>query len=168
MKISFKISDSLKQKIMADLKIPHPFAAERVGFIGCKVAGLPNDGLILLAKDYWPVTDEDYLKDFSVGAMMGPAAIRKALQVAYTENMSMFHVHLHDHRGMPKFSRTDMSESAKFVPDFWNIRPELPHGTLVFSQNAMNGLCWLPQTKKPLPITDFTVTGSTLLRLWRK
>jgi hypothetical protein len=168
MKISFKIKDSLKQKIMADLRMPHQFAAERVGFIGCKVAGLPNNGLILLAKDYWPVSDEDYLKDFSVGAMMGPAAIRKALQVAYTENMSMFHVHLHDHRGMPKFSRVDLRESAKFIPDFWNVRPEFPHGTLVFSQNAINGLCWLPQTKQPHPITDFTVTGSTLLRLWRK
>jgi hypothetical protein len=167
-KISFKITSSLDRKIRYNLQTKHKFAAERVGFIACKVAEIEGDGLVILAKDYYPVADEDYIDDLSVGAMMGPAAIRKALQIAYKENMCMFHVHMHEHRGIPRFSKIDLRESAKFIPDFWNVRPKLPHGTMVFSHNAASGLCWIPEPKNILPITDITVTGSPLSRIWGK
>lgn len=167
-KISFKITSSLDRQVRSNLQAKHKFAAERVGFIACKVAELDDDGLILLAKDYYPVADDDYIDDMSVGAMMGPAAIRKALKIAYTENMCMFHVHMHEHRGIPRFSKVDLRESAKFIPDFWNVRPKLPHGTLVLSHNAASGLCWVPESKNILPITDITVTSSPLFRIWSK
>lgn len=48
------------------------------------------------------------------------------------EVVSMVHVHLQEHRGRPGFSRTDLSENALFVPDFWNVQPNLPHGAVVF------------------------------------
>lgn len=168
MKIAFKMTDVFMQKIRADLKRPHAFAAERVGFIACNVSQLPENGLIILAKEYHSVADEDYLNDWSVGAMMGSAAIRKALQVAYSANMSMFHVHVHEHLGCPRFSRTDIRESEKFIPDFWNVQPELPHGTLLLSHNSAIGLCWIPDKPSIVPITDITVTGSPLTRFWRK
>ncbi len=168
MKIAFKITDALLRVIRSDLKRPHAFAAERVGFIACNAAQLPEEGLIILAKEYHPVADEDYLKDWSVGAMMGPAAIRKSLQIAYSANMSMFHVHMHEHAGVPSFSRVDLKESQKFIPDFWNVQPDLPHGTLLLSHNSAIGLCWTPDKPSIVPITDITITGSPLTRFWRK
>lgn len=161
MKIQFKITSQLLLEVRQDLAREHRFAAERVGFIGCRVASM-GGGLLVLAERYDPVEDDDYLDDPHVGAMMGPDAIRKALQFAYNDQISMFHVHLHGHRGRPWFSRLDLSENAKFVPDFWNVRPELPHGALVLSLDSAAGLCWMPGSPRPARITEFTVVGAPM------
>jgi hypothetical protein len=161
MKIHFKTLRSLVSCIRTDLLRPHPFAAERVGFISCRVAET-HGGIVALAEGYHPVDDEDYLDDQTAGAMMGPAAIRKALQLAYGDRVSMFHVHMHQHSGLPWFSGLDLRENAKFVPDFWNVRPEFPHGALVLSSDSIAGLCWLTPRKKPVRITEFTVVGTPM------
>ena len=109
------------------------FAAERVGFLVCRAGRLTDGGLVILATGYDPVSDEDYVDDPSVGAMMGPAAIRKALERAYNggaEDLSLFHVHMHGHRGRTGFSEVDDRESRKFVPDFFNVAPAMPHGDM--------------------------------------
>lgn len=161
MKIIFKITSALLFSVREDLARQHEFAAERVGFLACRVAAL-KDGLVVLAQTYHEVADEDYLDDPSVGAMMGPSAIRKALQMAFNDRVSMFHVHIHDHHGRPWFSRIDLAENAKFVPDFWNVRPEIPHGALVLSLDSAAGLCWTPGAKKPTRIMEFTVVGAPM------
>jgi hypothetical protein len=162
MKIAFKVTASLLQQVRADLARPHPFAAERVGFLACKVAALKSNGVIVLASSFHAVEDDDYQDDQRVGAMMGPAAIRKALQLAYNEPLAMFHVHSHDHYGRPWFSRTDLSETTKFVPDFWHVQPKFPHGAIVLSLDSMAGLCWVPGQRKPTCIVEFTVVGAPM------
>lgn len=161
MKIHFKIALPLMRAIRRDLVRHHPIAAERVGFISCRV-GEVNKGMVVLAERYHPVADEDYLDDPSAGAMMGPAAIRKALQLAYGDRVSMFHVHMHEHRGRPWFSGLDLRENAKFVPDFWNVRPDLPHGALVLSLDSIAGLCWYSRELKPVRIGGFTAVGAPM------
>jgi len=119
MTMLFRAGAELFAAVRQDLHRPHPFAAERVGFLACRAARLAGNGLIILATTYEPVADEDYLEDHTVGAMMGPAAIRKAMQRAYNSalgDISIFHVHMHECSGHPGFSRTDLTESAKFVP----------------------------------------------------
>ena len=54
----------------------------------------------MLARDYRPVADDDYLPDPSVCAMMGPEAIRKALQWALRDRVTLFHIHTHGGRGI--------------------------------------------------------------------
>jgi hypothetical protein len=90
---------------------------------------------------------------------MGPHAIRKALQTAYNQQASMFHVHLHAHSGRPCLSRVDSAETAKFVPDFWNVQPYLPHGAIVFSKDSACGKCWFPNRQISVDISQFTVVG---------
>ena len=167
MKVTFRITKGLLKKVHHDLDRKHRFTAERVGFIACKASALPDNGLLILARDYFPVEDDDYMNDPRVGAMMGSNAIRKAMQVAYSQNLSLFHVHRHEHRGLPSFSPVDLTESAKFVPDFWNVQPTLPHGTIVLSHDQLNGLCWMPGTRNVLPFTDMTVVTSPLVKIWR-
>jgi len=165
MNIQFKITRDLVNQVRADLKRPHPYAAERVGFISCRVGALPAGGVVVLAHDYLPVPDEDYIQDDTVGAMMGPAAIRMAMQYAHKQSAGMFHVHMHDHRGAPWFSQIDLSEYAKFVPDFWNVRPEMPHGALVLSLDSVAGACLIQTTRKMVRISNITIVGAPLLKI---
>lgn len=160
-------SDSLKA-VRNDLARKHPFAAERVGFLFCRAGKLADDGLVILGAGYDPVADEDYIDDPRVGAMMGPGAIRKALQRAYNggaEDISIFHVHMHDHGGLPGFSKVDLDESRKFVPDFFNAAAAMPHGAIVLSRDNAAGLCWRAQHEEPTPIDSFISVGAPL-RMW--
>ena len=165
MSIIWRARRDLLDHIRQDLERPHKFAAERVGFVACKVGRLADDGLVILAGAYSPVDDQEYVDDRTVGAMMGPGAIRRALQRAYrggAGDVSMFHIHMHDHVGIPGFSRVDLTESAKFVPDFFNVAPLMPHGIVVLSHNRAAGLCWRGPKTKPTHIDRFASVGAPL------
>ncbi len=110
--------------------------------------------------------DEHYEYDPGVGARMNSAAIRSALQLALSNNFGLFHVHLHDHRGLPGPSPIDWSEWQKFVPDFWHVRPGLPHGALILSRDRMRGWCWYPGRQRPIEIERFTLVGRGM-QSWR-
>lgn len=166
MKVAFKIPQGLFTKIHRDLSRPHEFAGERVGFIACGASAFGPDGLLLLSDTYHPVADRHYVYEPRFGAMMNSEAIRSALEIAYNRNVAMFHVHRHEHHGRPGFSRVDRRESARFVPDFFNVRPSLPHGVLVLSHDSMAGLCWMARDKDPVEIQEFVVVGPQVPGLW--
>lgn len=168
MTILFRARHSLFQKVREDLARPHAFAAERVGFLFCRAGKLVKKGLIILAAAYQAVADEDYIRDSTVGAMMGPAAIRKALQHAYNgggQDLSIFHIHMHDHNGRPGFSGTDIRESKKFVPDFFNAVPSMPHGAIVLSRDEAMALCWWGDKKRMFAVARINSVGAPL-RMW--
>jgi proteasome lid subunit RPN8/RPN11 len=158
MNTALRVERGMLKRVHADLDRRHPYAAERVGFLACRTAQVEG-GVMLLAHEYLPVADDNYEHDPSVGAMMNSDAIRKALQYAYNNDVAMLHVHRHEHRGVPRFSRVDMRESAKFVPDFWKVRPGKPHGILVLSHDAMAGLAWDPHSARPEPMSQYSVIG---------
>ena len=162
MRVAFKITRPLLDNVFADLRRSHPFAAERVGFLSCRVGALKSSGWVVLAHNFHSVADDDYLEDRTVGAMMGPSAIRKAMQTALSNEVCMFHVHIHEHRGRPRFSGIDLRETAKFVPDFWHVRPHMVHGAIVLSFDSMAGLCWHPQASDPVRISEFSVVGAPM------
>ncbi len=157
MKIEFRLTVNLLDRIHKQLSLPHSFAAERVGFISCGVSELPHNGLLILGESYLPVADNDYIDSPHYGALMGSSAIRKALQFSYKNCKTMFHVHRHEHEGNPHFSSIDLRESEKFIPDFWKVQPNMPHGIIVLSHNSMSGLCWYPNNAKPKPIKIFSI-----------
>ena len=164
MNIRLKIPQSLLQTVRADLVRRHPFAAERVGFVSFAV-GPMEGGIVLMAHQYLPVEDEDYVDDPRYGAYIGRGALRKALQLAYNNKASMFHVHMHEHVGMPRFSRVDLREYPKFVPDFWKVQPALPHGALLLSDDGAASLVWYPGAKLPLVPQEIWEVGATTQRL---
>lgn len=167
MKVVFKIDGTLWRTVQTDLDRSHHFAYERVGFMSCKPAEL-DGGMLLLADAYHPVADDDYEDVPGYGAMMGPGAIRKALQIAYGSNVSMIHVHRHEHRGVPGFSRVDVRENAKFVPDFFKVRPKLPHGAVVVSHDAMTGEVWEPDSLRRRPIDELALVGRPSWFSWAR
>lgn len=158
MNIRFKITSALLAAIRADLRRPHAFAHERVGFIASGLA-TAHDELLILARDYRPVRDEEYLQDPSVGAMMSAEAIRRARQWALNDRAAIFHVHTHGGRGIPGFSGVDIRENAKFIPNFVSVAPNFVHGAIVLSDTAAFGQVWLDRASPQPFITRFTEVG---------
>jgi hypothetical protein len=141
MKIVLRIPASLRNAILTDLRRPHRFAHERVGFLFCKQSPVPS-GKLLLAYKYTPIKDEQYLEDHNVGAKFDSSSIREAMQMVLTEQVAALHVHLHDHSGEPHMSRTDAREMQALMPCFVNLCPERIHGALVLSSDAAVGKVW--------------------------
>lgn len=161
MKVRFKITSALLARIRIDLRRPHPFAHERVGFISAGLSAVGYD-VLALARQYRPVRDDEYLRDPSVGAMMGPEAIRRAMQWAMHDGVALFHVHCHGGLGTPGFSGIDLRENAKFVPDFFKVAPQCVHGAIVLSDTAAHGQVWHGRSNPYQFITAFTEVGVPL------
>lgn len=159
MTIEFRITNSLLEQIHKDLDRPHSFALERVGYVSCACAELPNAGLLILAEGYYPVADENYLDMAHAGATINSAAIRQAMSIAFGKKAAIFHIHRHEHQGRPQFGKLDRSENARLVPDFFKVSSNKPHGALVLSHDSINGACWLSAGSPPVGIDTFTVVG---------
>ena len=158
MGVIFRATANFMDQVRDDLRRPHDFAYERVGFIAVRAAQGVDD-LVLLAEDYWPVDDADYLRDPTVGAMMGAAAIRKAMQVALQRRVGIFHVHMHERDARLWFSPTDLREQLKFVPDFFNVREDMPHGAIVFGPSEARGRIW-KSADDVGTISEFNIVGA--------
>ena len=165
MNIRFKITSALLTTIRIDLRRPHPFAHERVGFIAAGLASA-HDELLILAREYRPVRDDEYLRDPSVGAMMGDQAIRRARQWAMDGLVAIFHVHSHGGRGVPGFSGVDIRENAKFIPNFVSVARQCVHGAIVLSDSAAFGQVWLGRAAPHPFISRFSEVGMPI-RNWR-
>lgn len=165
MNIHFKITKVLLTGIRADLRRPHAFAHERVGFIAAGLAAA-HDDLLILAQEYRPVLDEEYLPDPSVGAMMSAEAIRRARQWAMNDRAAIFHVHTHGGRGVPGFSGIDRRENAKFIPNFVSVAPHAVHGAIVLSDTAAFGQVWLGRDAQQPFVARFTEVGMPF-HTWR-
>jgi hypothetical protein len=160
MSARLKIVRGLLASIRADLGRRHFHAAERVGFLTAGVARMNDGSLLLLARDYHPVADNDYVPNASVGAMIGPEAMRKGLQAAYRSRSALLHVHSHGGRGRPEFSSVDLNDSRKFVPGFFNVVPQMPHGIVVLSEDSARGLLWMGRDLEPHYIDGFAEVGA--------
>lgn len=165
MNIRFKIMSALLGTVRADLRRLHPFAHERVGFLSAGLAAA-HDELLILARDYEPVRDDEYLNDPRVGAMMGEQAIRRARQRAMDNRAAIFHLHTHGGDGVPGFSGVDNRENAKFVPNFVSVAPQCVHGAIVLSDTAAFGQVWIGRAGPQPFITCFNEIGMPI-RKWR-
>src|SRR5207302_1069920 len=99
-------------------------------------------GHLLLGYKYVPIGDDRYIRDEAVGARFDATAIRMGMQLALTETAAVFHVHLHDHAGVPRMSCVDRREMQQLIPCFVNVCPERLHGALVLSTNAAYAHVW--------------------------
>ncbi|MGH8291256.1 MAG: hypothetical protein ACREV7_20030 [Steroidobacteraceae bacterium] len=157
MKILFRATGDFMACVRRDLERPHPFAHERVGFIAVR-ATAGHGHLVLLAERYHPVADEEYVEDDTVGALIGQEALRKALEIALLQSVGILHVHAHFFHGRLWFSRTDLREQMRFVPDFFSVRENMPHGALVVNHTSAAGRVWLSRTAVQT-IDEFDTVG---------
>jgi hypothetical protein len=164
MKIQVRLQQALLHEIYADLTRPHSFVHERVGFLTCSAAYAGND-LLLLGQRWHVVADDDYIDDPRAGATIGGRAFRQVFQFIHSAPQTLLHVHMHDHRGPPRFSRTDERSMREFVPGFFNVCPTYPHGAMVLSQDSGSGSVWLGPESAPHSIDRLDLIGVPLRRL---
>jgi hypothetical protein len=160
MKSIFRISQSLLETVRKDLLRPHPFAAERVGFLVCRFGWAPKGDLLILTASYIAVGEQDYVDNPRFGALLGPSGFSRIFGFAFQNDVGIFHIHVHHHRGRPGFSGIDRAEMAKYVPDFFNVRQRRPHGAIVASLDRLAGCIWMTPRSKGKPISEFQVIGS--------
>lgn len=160
MKARIKVLNPMLAEIQRDLHRPHAFAYERVGFMTAGVTELDDGELMLVARDYRPVADEDYVPDRSVGVKIGSDAMRKAAQFAYQPSAALLHIHTHGGLGRPEFSGIDLTSGAEFVPAFFHSVPRMPHGMLVLSNDSATGLLWLGPDHSGVYVTQFIGVGA--------
>lgn len=144
MKTQLKIPRQLYQKMMADLVRPHAFAWERIGFCRIKIGNRGRTTELLFVTDYWPVPDNQYIRDQYVGARIDGDAIRTAMQTAHDTGDGIMHVHLHDVAGVPRFSLTDMEEIPRVVQTLTYVNAKMPHGMLVLSHDKASAKIVMP------------------------
>ena len=67
-KLKLKIPKAIYDEVLADLKRPHPFAYERVGFLSTAVSVSELKEPIVLVTEYQTIPNENYINDKKVGA----------------------------------------------------------------------------------------------------
>lgn len=165
MKIEIRLTRSLHGEILRDLARPHPFAAERVGFVFGRVGTLAGEGRLVLLHRYHSIPDDEYVDDPSVGARIGSNAITKATQAIYygrPAREGAFHVHVHPHRGETGMSGVDARETPKMMPGFQSVGREAAHGMIILSLDHGSGWVWLPGRKEPVAAGTISVIGKPL------
>jgi molybdopterin/thiamine biosynthesis adenylyltransferase len=134
--IRFRMSASVHQQMLSDLRRPHAFASERVGFLYTSSTTLKNGVVIIIAKEYVAVADDDYEEDHSVGAKINANAIRKGMQTLFEKQGGCFHVHLHDYMGETSPGYTDTKSLPAIAKSFSNISGEQATGFLILSSDS--------------------------------
>jgi hypothetical protein len=164
MSVQLRMTRRLYESMRGQLRRPHPFAAERVGFAYGRRGATPKGDLVLLA-EFVDVADDDYEDDPSVGARIGSTAIHNALQRALDLKAASFHVHLHEHAGMPWFSRVDRQELPDVVRPFRVLVPDQPYGLILLSDDDCTGLVWMPGETRARGLREVLVVGAPLRTL---
>ncbi len=161
MNIILKLANRLVEEMRSDLRRPHEFAYERVGFLYCKQSAL-RSGNLLLAVRFQPIRDDQYIADPTVGARFDSSSIRTAMQTALSEGLATFHVHLHEHSGRPHLSGTDEREMRALMPCFVNLRPDRFHGALVLSGDSATARVWGLQGVRGQPVDKIVLVGAKM------
>jgi molybdopterin/thiamine biosynthesis adenylyltransferase len=161
--IRLRIPQALHQLMLDDLRRPHSFADERVGFLHSTSKVLADGTVLVIATEYNRVNDEHYIEDDQVGAKINSAAIRAAMQRSLEKQGGCFHVHLHDHGGRPGPSRTDSNSLPSLVESLGNIAPNQANGFLILSQSSFWASIKIPGEKELLQPEVVSVVGKPML-----
>jgi len=156
MQLTLRIPKVVLDEARADLKRPHAFAYERVGFFRCRPT---SDAGLVVVSGYDTIPDGDYVEDSGAGACIGATAIQSALQRILTHNTGQIHVHWHEHDGPTGPSKTDLRDQPRLVGSFQNMDDTLPHGIVILSNTHAWGVLLLPGKKRFQPIRRMSVVA---------
>lgn len=154
-----RVPDVFYHAMLNDLKRPHPFAMERVGFFSTNMSNAGPYFKIITVTGYHLVDDNDYIDDPYIGAKINGTAIRQAMQRILTSGMGCLHVHLHNQTGKPGPSLTDLKSLPEVAKAFHNADPKPASGFAIFSQNSVYCMANASKEYKPFEVDQLTVVG---------
>jgi hypothetical protein len=161
--VHFRIAKTLIDEIRKDLRRPHAFAAERVGFAKARLGRVDGSDTLVLITGYEPVEDDRYIDDKLSGARIDGDAIRRAMTIALQEDVGVFHVHLHDFPGIPDLGRMDGREIPRLVTTLRHTNSRRAHGILLLSEDSLSAWVCLPGESKLQSPTKTVVVGMPML-----
>jgi hypothetical protein len=162
MNVRIRLTRRLHEGVRADLSRPHPFAAERVGFLFGRLGNVGTDAPLVLLTGYSPLADDRYIDDPPSGARIDSQAIRGAMQQVLDRREGVFHVHMHGLAGRPRFSRMDRAELPRLIPGFRAVGPGLAHGLFLLSEDECAAEVWLPGNEEPVEAARISIVGYPL------
>jgi hypothetical protein len=146
-----RLTRELYAEMQTDLRRPHAFAGERIGFTFGRLANASSDWLLIILTRYVPLADDRYVPDPGIGARFDGQAVQFAMQEVVTNDEGCFVVHLHEGRGRPSFSFTDQAELPPVARSFRNVGRQHPHGLLLLSDDSACADVVMPGCKDPEP-----------------
>lgn len=149
-------------RVGEDLARRHRFAYERVGFLSARLGNQSSDESLILFTNYYPVADDQYIKDPSSGARIDANAIREAMQRVLDSGNGLFHVHCHAHGGKPGFGWMDLQETPRIVSSLQVAGPSQAHGMVLLSNDHCIAHVWMPGTDGPVVANTVSVVGYPL------
>jgi hypothetical protein len=162
MNVKVRVPRKLLEQVRADLSRPHPFAAERVGFLFGKLGGASPDAPFVFMTEYVPLPDDRYIDDPRSGARIDSQAIRGAMQRVLDKGEGVFHVHMHEWPGRPLMSRMDAEEIPQIVTGFRRAGPAHAHGIFLLHDVECAAWVWLPGNENPVEAEAVSVVGFPL------
>lgn len=165
MNIKVRLARSLLEQVRADLTRPHPFAAERVGFLYGQLMDA-GDPLVLMT-GYEPVADERYINDPFAGARIDSQAIRNAMQGILDRQQGAFHVHMHHWPGRPVMSHMDAEEIPRVVTGLRRVGPHQANGIVLLHDVECAAWVWLPGHENAIEAQSVSVVGFPFHVSWR-
>lgn len=144
--VTIRGTQELWDKARADLRRPSSVSGERIGFVLGRSAESQGRTTIILC-EYLAVPDSMYERDSSVGARIGSSAIRMVMQRALDGGLGVFHVHRHEHVGVPSFSSVDLQSLAELAPCFARLVPAMCSGGIVLSNDCAAASIWVERKR---------------------
>lgn len=163
MNIELKLTGTLYEQIINDLARPHPFAAERIGFVFGRTGELDDENKLVLLTRYHSIPDDQYIDDASVGACIGTDAITEATQAVYygrPKREGIYHVHMHGHYGRTGMSKVDADDIPRLIPGFRSVGKGAAHGIIIMSFDHGTAWIWMPGQESPAVAANLSVIGT--------
>ena len=148
MSVRVRLRRDLFDAMVADLRRPHPFALERVGFLYGKLARA-LDLRLVIPFEYVPVPDEQYLDEPDAAATINADALFDAHQRTRRAQDCCLHVHMHLGEGSTWFGTTDLKTLRRIGPSLQRMAKGGAHGGLVLTLSTASTLLWLPGDTEP-------------------
>lgn len=157
MNIKVRLGRSLLEDVRADLSRPHPFAAERIGFLYGRL--VDADGPLILMTGYEAVHDVRYIDDPFAGARIDSQAIRGAMQGVLDRGHGAFHVHMHHWYGRPAMSAMDAEEIPRVVTGLRRVGPARANGIVLLHDVEVAAWVWLPSAENAVEAESVSIVG---------
>lgn len=147
--------DGVRQHLLAD-------ADEAAAVLICGYS-LTASRVRLLVREIAPVPAEGIESKGGAFITLRPEWLAVPLKRAREAGLTTVLVHSHPFsQEAVRFSSIDIAGQATLVPKVQARLPSRPVAELVFGQNSIDGLLWLPGTHEPRPIEEVVVLGSRL------
>ena len=134
---------------------------EGAAFLLCGQS-VSEDAVKLIVHAVVPIADEDYVRREPYGLSIASPALTRVAKLARYEALSVVFAHSHP-EGVPDFSEQDDLEEARLLPFLQARAPGRVHGTLVLTEQHIQGRLYMPDQA---PVDEIISIGDRI-RSWK-